>query len=243
MSEPVGLTQGQVHLWYARTEDENVQRWLTQCKDLLSLDERIRHQRFVFQKDRDQCLIARVLLRTTLSRYLGEDPGEWRFRTNKFGKPEIESSGSPSLLRFNLSHCAGLVVCAVTIGREIGVDCENINRNAEISNLASRVFSPREQEYLDSAPESQRALAFFRLWTLKEAYVKARGIGLSLSLQKFSMDLADPKSIGIHFSDEMQDRPCDWQFVQPTISGPYVVAVAVNMSKNEETLNVELHRA
>jgi 4'-phosphopantetheinyl transferase len=145
-------------------------------------------------------------------------------------------------LRFNLSHCDGLVLCGVTRDCDIGVDCENLNRHVEIEKLAARVFSAREQEFFNSMPAPMRTKTFFRIWTLKEAYVKARGLGMSLPLEKFSFDLAASNGFRIAFSPEVQDQSEDWQFVQPTLSVPFVAAVAVK-SPREEPLSIELHRA
>jgi 4'-phosphopantetheinyl transferase len=238
LSELIELTDGQVHLWYSRTENAKPQHWVGHCEGLLSPSERARHQRFVFQRDRDQFLIARVLLRTTLSRYSSLQPGDWRFQVNEFGKPEIDSSQTPSPLRFNLSHCDGLVICGVTVGRKIGVDCENTQRHVEISNLAPRVFSACEQECLESAPASARAETFFRFWTLKEAYIKARGLGMQIPLPEFSMDFANSDSIGISFSRKIEDQSRAWQFFEPALPAPFLAAVAVNLPP-EKRLTVE----
>ncbi len=208
----------------------------------MSGDERERHQRFVFQKDRDQFLIARALLRKTLSRYSAEKSGDWRFQTSEFGKPEIDATQNPSQLRFNVSHCDGLVLCGVTVGCQIGVDCENIDRNVEIERLAPCVFAAKEREYLDSVPESLRTETFFRFWTLKEAYLKARGIGMSLSLREFSFDISATQLINVSFSPRIEDHPQNWQFVQPSVHGPFVIALAVNLPHGEK-LNIELWEA
>ena len=239
MSELKGLSRGEVHLWHLSTDDAKQQGWLARYDHLLTNEDRARQQKFVFEKDRDQFLIARAFLRTTLSRYSHQKPADWQFQVNKFGKPSIVNGPADSGIRFNLSHCAGLIICGVTIGCEIGVDCENIDRRLEIEQLAPRVFSTSEQQFLASRPASEQKETFFRFWTLKEAYIKARGIGMSLPLQKFSIELAAAPPIRIEFDAEIQDQPQNWQFSQPTFSSPFVAAVAVNLPQ-QEPLSLEL---
>lgn len=181
-------------------------------------------------------------MRTTLSRYADIVPENWKFKLNEFGKPSIDAEHSDSRIRFNLSHCDGLLICGVTLDCEIGVDCENSDRKVEIEQLSTRVFSLREQEYFHSVSADRRQETFYRLWTLKESYIKACGIGMSLPLQQFSFDLAAKPPIRIRFDREIQDHPHEWQFAEPTFSKPYFAAVAVNLPQ-EEPLSVELHSA
>src|SRR4029453_1384894 len=98
-------------------------------RDLITPDENERMVRFVFERDRRQFLITRALVRTMLSRYAEVAPRDWRFVTNQFGRPEVlDRPAHVPDLRFNLSHTDGLIACAVTVGREVGVDVENITR-------------------------------------------------------------------------------------------------------------------
>ena len=240
MDQKLVLKTGQVHLWYVLNDNSKQRDWLAHCHGLISSDENDRYQRFVFEKDRNQFLIARALLRRTLSRYSVVQPQDWRFETNEFGKPEIESGQNLSQLRFNLSHCDGLILCGVTIGKDIGVDCENTNRPVDINRLSPRVFSTSEQEFLASVPKAKLNVAFFRLWTLKEAYVKARGIGLAIPLKEFSVEYAQSSRIEVSFGPEIDDRSKSWQFFQPMMSKPHIVAAAVNQ-RYEDKLNFELH--
>ncbi len=237
----LALDPGTIHLWYVPTNDAKAPELLSRFPDIMSSDEHQRYQRFVFEKDRDQFLIARVLVRTTLSRYASVAPDTWRFHTNEFGKPEIDSRQNPLQLRFNLSHCDGLALCGVTVGRDIGVDCENIRRKVEMKQVASRVFSTSERKFLDSMPASQQAETFFRLWTLKEAYIKAKGVGISLPLQEIAFDIS-VQPVRVTFHHGIVDQPEAWQFVQPAIPGPYLAAIAINLPRDKK-VNVELHPA
>ncbi|EKX50967.1 hypothetical protein GUITHDRAFT_103549 [Guillardia theta CCMP2712] len=159
-------------------------------------------------------LLARALLRTTLSRYCSDvKPQEWNFIMNEHGKPEIDFDNLKARripeqfksLRFNLSHCSGMVCCAVSIGRDVGVDSELISTKRRILSIAERFFSEAEFEELKKIHPDRQQLVFSRLWTLKEAYVKARGLGISgVGLDNFEFTEAS----GFIFSLQLSDNVC-----------------------------------
>lgn len=163
---------------------------LAELDALLSAGERQRAERFAFPHLRRRFVVARGALRTILGRYLELTPEAIRFRYAPRGKPALaEPPESP--LRFNLSHSHELAVCAVTLGREVGVDVEWVERaGLELERLAAAFFSPTERAVLAGLPESDRAVAFFDCWTRKEAYLKARGEGLAIPLAAFDVSLA-----------------------------------------------------
>ncbi len=121
-----------------------------------------------------------------LSRYADVAPRDWPFRIDEHGRPELAArpAGTPDL-RFNVSHTNGLVACAVTVGREVGVDVEHTGRRL-VHDVAERFFSPREVADLRACPAADQPVVFFDYWTLKESYIKARGLGLALPLRQFS---------------------------------------------------------
>ena len=181
---------------------------------LLSAEEHDRMARLVFERDRRRFLLTRVLVRTMLSRYAGVPPADWSFIANVHGRPEIvdRPQGVPDL-RFNLSHTDGLIACAVTIGREIGVDVEHLGRRLT-HDVAKRFVAPNEVSALRELPEDQQQHAFFDYWTLKEAYIKARGLGLALPLADFAFRLAPPAPPQITFERSLEDDAATWQFHQ-----------------------------
>ena len=242
LSEPRELERGRVHLWYILTEHATRMGWLSRYGGILSREERERQRRFVFQKDRDEFLIARVMLRTALSQYSKTRPADWCFQLNQYGKPEIMPDQNQSQIRFNLTHCHGLVLCGVTIVDDIGVDCESLERPIDFQKLVDRVFSARERQYFHSVPSMRQQELFFRLWTLKESYIKARGLGMSIPLQEFSFDVSNPKAIRIEFSPNLQDQSDRWQFRTPAIPEPFVAAVAVNFSESRK-LRVDVRQS
>ena len=181
---------------------------------LLSAEEHDRMARLVFERDRRRFLLTRALVRTMLSRYASVRPRDWRFIANVHGRPEIvdRPQGVPDL-RFNVSHTDGLIACAVTIGREIGVDVEHIGRQLT-HDVAGRFFAPTEVSALRELPEDEQQNAFFDYWTLKEAYIKARGFGLALPLADFAFRLAPPAPPQITFEPSLKDDAATWQFHQ-----------------------------
>lgn len=181
---------------------------------LLSPDERDRMSRLIFERDRRRFLLTRALVRTTLSRYADVPPAGWSFIANVHGRPEIvdRPPGVPDL-RFNLSHTDGLIACAVTIGREVGVDVEHIGRRLT-HDVAGRFFAPREVSDLKQLSDGEQQRVFFDYWTLKEAYIKARGFGLALPLADFAFQLSPSSSPRISFEPSLEDDPATWQFFQ-----------------------------
>ena len=171
-----------------------------------------RYKRFRFEKDRRLHLVARALVRTTLSRYASLEPGDWSFVANRHGRPEIEAASGTPPLRFNLSHTKGIVICGVALDRDIGVDVENHDRAGEKMDIAKRFFSASEYADLARIPEPKRNERFFHYWTLKESFIKAHGKGLSLPLDQFTFHLTDDHPLRISFDPRLGGDPGQWQF-------------------------------
>ena len=232
----IALGQDEVHLWYARSDEIRDAATLERFAALMAPEERARHDRFVFEKDRHQFLVTRGMVRTLVGRYLSVDPAACAFVANQYGRPSLSyPEGTP--LSFNISHTAGLVVCAFAHEPEIGVDVEDASRAIEGPELARRFFSPDEAEALDGLPEAERPARFFDYWTLKEAYIKARGMGLSLPLDGFSMQL-DAARPGIRFTPAIDDDPETWQFVRLRPTPRHVLAVAVRRRHRDRAIDV-----
>lgn len=175
---------------------------------VLSDAERERHARFVYARDRNLFLVSHALVRDALSRYAPVHPAEWEFAFNAYGRPEIAQPAKWRDLRFNLSHSAGRAVVAVARGYEIGVDVEAVKEIEDMQKIAERFFSPVESAALRRDPE-----LFFDFWTLKEAYIKARGMGLALALHGFSFSLAEPGRPLVAFHEGCADDPEAWDFL------------------------------
>jgi 4'-phosphopantetheinyl transferase len=160
----------------------------------LSDDERSRAARFHFERDRRRFVVAHGVLRERLGAYLDTAPGQIRFVCNAFGKPELDPAFG-GRLKFNLSHSADLALIAIALDADIGVDVECIEGRGESNHgdVARSFFSTTEFDALSRVPTHLYDQAFFSCWTMKEAYVKGRGEGLTIPLTSFSVPITtDP---------------------------------------------------
>jgi 4'-phosphopantetheinyl transferase len=192
----------------------------------LSVEEKARRDRLKFPADRRDYAVAHDLLRRTLSQFSDVGPAEWRFGADHYGKPFIENSiPGESPLSFSLSHTRGVVACAVADGTEVGIDVECADRTVSPLEIADRYFSPEEALQLRKYSESERRVRFAELWTLKEAYLKAVGVGLSGSLSEPSFEFREPGSIVFRVFPKTRD--VSWNFTLFDIGENTRLAVAV----------------
>jgi|SRR5882724_8323061 len=213
----------EVHVWRATLAwPDAAARRLEQC---LSADERDKMQRFRFEKDRRRYLIGRGVLRTLLGRYLDLAPQDLRFETAAAGKPHLASG--QRRLQFNLAHSGEYVLIAIAEGRTVGIDVEEIRDDFDAGELAAHFFSPGEQRDLETLTGRTRIEAFFECWTRKEAYVKARGEGLSLPLEQFDVSLrpGEPARLIATRPDPAEARR--WQLSGLDVADGYKAALAV----------------
>jgi 4'-phosphopantetheinyl transferase len=189
---------------------------------LLDASEKAQADRFRVAADRAAYIAAHALLRHTLSRGASIAPSEWRFRTSEGGKPELDAAMAPPGLHFSLSHTRGLAACAAGSVRALGIDAEAWCEPAPIE-LADHYFAPEEARFVtDLAPE-ERPSAFYRLWTLKEAYLKATGRGLAAALDSFAFSL-EPTRLALVESGSA----AAWQFAEFRPGLSHSVALAVH---------------
>ena len=173
-----------VHVWTASLDSV---RSPGRPADLLSPDELAKAGRFRAERDRRRFIVCRGVLRSLLSRYLGDPPESLEFRYGPSGKPALGlGSGKPDL-HFNVSHCGGRALYAVALSREVGIDVECLRADIPADDIAARFFSAHETAAIGALPAADRRRAFFRLWTRKEAFLKAQGHGLSGSLGDFAV--------------------------------------------------------
>jgi len=177
------LPDDAAEVWLADPRHWNSPERSRMLAAVLSDPENERLNSFRFAEDRLAFLVSHALVRFALSRFAPVEPEQWVFHANEHGRPSIFDPPSP--LRFNLSHTKGLVACAVVRGGDVGIDVEDVARSFP-DGIAERFFAPDEVAALSAVCASERNRRFFEYWTLKEAYIKARGIGLSMALDKFS---------------------------------------------------------
>jgi 4'-phosphopantetheinyl transferase len=231
------LETGQVDLWLVAPDEINAAQ-LSSYERLMSAEERARWCRFTVPQPRLRHLVARALLRTTLSRYADVSPIEWQFETNAFGRPHVAAPAAGKDLHFNLSHTDGLVALAVARGIDVGVDVENVTRPLEdLLGVAASLFAPAEVAALRDLDEPGRSAAFFAFWTLKEAYVKARGMGFSLALDGFAFDLS-ARHPRVAFNERCPDDAAIWQFRRYSPTPAHALSLAIPAA--EHRLDVRL---
>lgn len=226
MDRTISLTPSEIHLWLAFYDEINEEPLLSAYRDLLNDVEREQEPRFYFARDRRRYLVTRALVRTVLSRYAPIQPREWVFSANAYGRPDIVNAQARDLcLSFNISHTHSLIVLGVTKGRALGVDVENFRARTAAIEIADHYFAPQEVADLAAVPQQQQQYRFFEYWTFKESYIKARGMGLSLPLDKFSLHYPDEQAVEIAINPELADDPGQWQFWQLRPRPEYLVAV------------------
>jgi len=215
-----------VHVWYQQT-DQLLPDAVPIARACLSPDEQARADRFAAADDRRDYVLAHSLLRHALSRYGAVPAGDWAFDAGEGGKPRLAETHRDTGLTFNLSHTRGLVACAIGRGGDIGVDVERLNRAVDDRDIARRFFAATESAWLDRCEPASRASSFIELWTLKEAYVKAKGQGLAEPLDGFSFQWRE--SAGLQFERAEDDggiwafalfEPCQWARMAVAIRRP-----------------------
>lgn len=188
-------------------------RYLAQLTD----EERARHARMRADPRGDEFLVGRALLRHALARH----GVAGAFIVGAHGRLEMAGAG----VSFNLSHAGGLVVCAVADSL-VGIDVEKMDEGRTEPAVWESHFAPPEVAALTALPEEQRCDRFFQYWTLKEAYIKARGLGLAIPLRDFWF-LIEGETIRIAFAPSLQDDPARWQFAQRRLGADHMLAVAL----------------
>ncbi len=191
-----------VDVWWIRT-DHIDERHYTRWYAMLDAREQDRACRFCFERDRLEFVACHALLRQKLSEFAGGPPHEWRFTLGPFGKPHVAPEHGRPELQFNIS---------------------------DQQDLANRYFAPTEAELLFKTAPWQRPYTFARLWTLKEAYLKATGQGLNIPLDSFAFKL-DP--LRVVFGPDLHNSPDMWRFASSLITFRHVLSVALRSSRDQ----------
>lgn len=196
------------------------------CLAVLSESERARYAGHGAAGPRDRFLLGRAMLRVMLSRVVATvEPGAWRFEADEHGRPHVAFPVLPSPVYFNLSHTRGLLALIVGGVDEVGIDAECLERSRSVEALAAHYFAPGEQAWIHAAAPAQRRASFFEIWTLREAYAKARGLGLALPLSSYRFFL-EGDQCRLECDARCEDDPGRWQFHRFRPTRQHVVAVA-----------------
>ncbi|HEX8127503.1 MAG TPA: 4'-phosphopantetheinyl transferase superfamily protein [Pyrinomonadaceae bacterium] len=219
------LADGEVHLWRAslvQTPDA-----LDRLQATLAPDESAKAARYHFRRDRDHYIAARGLLRRLLGLYLARPPESLQFTYGAYGKPSLAGASGTQDLRFNLSHSHELALYAFARGREVGVDLEQVRAEFAGDDIAARFFSAREVCMLQTLPAEARTHAFFNCWTRKEAYIKARGEGLSHPLDEFDVSLIPGEPAALLGTRGDPSELTRWSLHSLDVGEAYAAAVVI----------------
>jgi 4'-phosphopantetheinyl transferase len=215
------LVPGEVHIWQVLLDiapDKSAN-----LENILSPDERERAQRFHFERDRHRYIAGRGALRSILARYLGRRPDVFAFLYGKHGKPALPET----TVQFNLAHSGGLAVLALSHGASVGVDVEEIRAVHDWDGVMNRFFAPAERAGIMALPPADRLLAFFSCWTRKEAYLKATGTGIGISLDSFDVSVDPGSKPRLLRVEENPQEARRWHFQELSLGAKHVGVVAL----------------
>lgn len=217
-----------LHVWSLSLDRSPLE--IAHYRSLLTPEEIARADRFRFHSDRDRFVTTRGVLRQLLGHYLRRDPRQIELVYGTYGKPEVAPAqqGSPPLF-FNVSHCRDWALYGVACDRAIGIDIEWVDPGFPYSDMVPQLLSPGEQQRLQQLNEELRPAAFFTCWTRKEAYLKAKGCGLSYPLNQLEVAFLpdEPAAILSTAWDPQESR--QWQLYPLTISPNHAASLAVQV--------------
>lgn len=239
----VAQLAGNPHLWILNVDHEPDDAWVAEHGPLLSAEETERYRRYLRHEDRQLFLAAHVFVRQTLSEYSPISPTDWAFTTNGHGRPEIANRDAPDGLRFNLAHTAGMVALLVHDECDGGVDVEHLGNVADPVAMSSTVFAEAEHRDFLALPQPEQEAGFYRLWTLKEAFIKAKGKGMALPLKDFAFTGVDQSEIRVVCGPEIDPDPHAWHFTVRQPSSQFVVATAYRVGVETPPPTVSVFQA
>jgi 4'-phosphopantetheinyl transferase len=217
------LQHHDVHLWCISLDQPPISA--EALAPLLAADEQQRASRFVFAHDQRRFTVGRGMLRVLLSRYLEQAPAALTFSYSPNGKPALQHPVNS--LHFNLSHSHGWALYALSDGRRLGVDIEYMRPMADALNIAQRFFCPREHGILQMLPAETQRIAFFQVWTRKEACLKAYGSGLAHALHAVEVTVAPDEPATLVRIDGSADEAARWSLHSFTPVEGYMAALVV----------------
>lgn len=219
------LTTDVVHVWRIALAISDAE--LARRTGVLTVDELARAARFHFEPDRRRWIATRGAVRLLLAGYAGVAPTSVRFSLGPHGKPALEKPDGTGL-EFNVSHSGELALCAVSRRRAVGVDVEAIRPEFANLSVARRFFAPAEATVLAALPQSEQTAAFFDCWSRKEAYIKARGTGVALGLDRFEVSLTPGRPAVLLATHDEPDATTRWRLVALAPDNGYAGALVTD---------------
>lgn len=237
----MNLENSQLDVWFVHYDEVTDSLLKEQYKKLLSEDEIVTMGKFVLSNDRLEYLVTRAALRVVLSEYnVHINPKKWFFKTNKYNKPYVANAGLDRPIYFNLSHSKNLIVLVVSRIEEIGVDVEHLRRGGSIFELAGSVFNDIEMQQMNELLGSKKRIRYFDLWTLKEAFLKAKGVGLHQPLSTFSYIFDEDDEFHLNLYDEDDEFPENWGFWRIYSSKEHAISLAIKEKSQEDSFYLNI---
>lgn len=237
------LHDNDIHLWSISPQSISDPITINSLKKILKQSEIDKIERYRFPEAQHNALITRAFVRIVLSQYAELQPQDWQFDITKNGKPEIKNASLA--LRFNLSHNDKLIICAVCLKHDIGCDIENLSRKTSIETISKRYFASAEYQNLKNMPDQLRRSRFFEYWTLKEAFVKATGLGISQGFDSFNFTIEETKnpifndSIHLNFSEITSEyNKKDWYSCLTYPDNTHCIAICIKNENNKRNFKL-----
>ncbi|MGB5418188.1 4'-phosphopantetheinyl transferase family protein [Algibacter sp.] len=216
------LTLNQTQIWFINFDISEQE--IASLNNFLSEDEILKASKFRFQKDKKSSIITRGVLRLLSSKYLNTKPGEIKFKYGEFGKPEFDLDTE---IKFNVSHSGNMAVIGFVLNDDIGIDIEEIKSNFDVSEIAKSHFSSLEIKALNNLPKAEQVKGFYRCWTRKESFIKAKAKGLSFPLDSFSVSINSDKNAKLLETNWDKNEKDLWKLYSFTPQENYLGAVSV----------------
>lgn len=236
------LNSEEINIHYIHVSCLSTPEIIKHLTNLLNAYEKQKLNRFHRKVDRNTYLLSRVSLRKHILRYLGSPKQlDLKFKTNRYGKPYLDDEFIEKKLYFNISHSGGYVVCAFSRFNNLGIDVECVKSEIDIDNLASNYFAKEEVNRLIKIPTCQRLDRFYQYWTMKEAFIKAIGMGLSMPLDHFYIDILDREKAKVIVNKKYDFSSQEWLIRQINIFPKCKMAVCFageNISNDELKINL-----
>jgi 4'-phosphopantetheinyl transferase len=210
---------------------------MPQLLRLLSIEELAKAQRYRFEADHDRHVVLWAGLRLILGSLVNTSPAALEFVRTQAGKPEL--SEPPVSLVFNATHAGAFVVFAVSRGGPVGVDIEEVRADLETAAIVNEFFHRDERLEFEALSEDLKLRSFFRSWTLKESYLKARGVGLPFGLDRVRVTIDPTKAPRLITVEGMKGEPDRWDLADLPMPDGYFGSVT-SQGRGRETRFLEL---
>ena len=239
----MNLPENEIHIWQVELSDVDPAALTQQTLAWLQAKEIARYERLVQQRHRLEFLLGKWLTRICLSEYTALAMGDWQFSYNAYGKPQPQPRAGLGVQTpcFNLSHSHGRAVLAVGRTPELGVDIEFTGMKRRVAQIAHRYFAEEEIRALLALPHSDQPSRFYELWSLKEAYIKARGLGLAIPLRSFAYSFS-PDRLELNEMSRSSAAQWRWQIWQLHTGQLYALALAVQLQAGDASRRLRAFR-